>query len=125
MGQATGGVSAAQWRAADECDGRGVSRVRRRCGTAPGKGPSMGLEAESGHSAAQGTTGPAIGRDRGPLDLARIRDQPEHIMASSAFLRSDRGRRFLRYVAQVQIGRGSGRERAYTYVDIPVDAVTT
>src|SRR3546814_11878304 len=100
MGQATGGVSAAQWRAADECAGRGVSRVRRRCGTAPGKGPSLGLEAESGPSAAQGTTGPAIGRDLGPLEPVRVREQLEHILGSSEFLGSDRARRFLRYVVE-------------------------
>src|SRR3546814_19197816 len=67
----------------------------------------MGLEAESGPSAAQGTTGPAIGRDRGPLDPARIREQLEHILASSEFLGSDRARRFLRYVVEATLdGRG-------------------
>ncbi|MGF1629281.1 MAG: hypothetical protein ACFCUT_07405 [Kiloniellaceae bacterium] len=74
----------------------------------------MGLEAESGPSAAQGTTGPAIERELGRPDPARIREQLEHILGSSEFLGSDRARRFLRYVVEETLAGRGGRIKAFS-----------
>lgn len=68
----------------------------------------MGLEAESGRSAAQGIAGNSIGRGHGPPDPIRVREQLDHILGSGEFLGSDRARRFLRYVVEETLaGRGS------------------